>query len=381
MITYVTVPMGTPSFELRKLLVAIQDTWTEWRRLRWAELLFGETSNALLVLFVLAAIALFTLLARSLGVKRAGRGHLTLPALLPVMTRSRLATLRHGAFFVFLVGLVFFAVALADPRTAFTREQVSYQGRRIALMVDGSTSMIMKFDTTTLRKADVQGSPAFYTAVASAEHFMKLRMAGPYHDLISVVQFGTYAYVVTPFTTDYENILLSLRLVGDPREWGRFDDSGTTIIEGIEEATHLFKTFEFTNASGNLVVIFTDGRDSQVVTDAKRPLDDVLAEARRYQIPIYMIRTAFKAKLGDVVQDKLWKAAVERTGGRFYPAADEETILRAVNEIDRLSPGRIDTQEYSAQRPRFSGYALIAVGLWLTAAALKLGVRSFRTFP
>ena len=60
---------------------------------------------------------------------------------------------------------------------------------------------------------------------------------------------------------------------------------------------------------------------------------------------------------------------------------DEDTILKAVSEIDRLSPGRIDVRAYSAERPRFSGFALIAIGLWLSAGLLKLGVGYFRTFP
>jgi hypothetical protein len=94
-----------------------------------------------------------------------------------------------------------------------------------------------------------------------------------------------------------------------------------------------------------------------------------------------MIRTAFNMQFGAVAQDRLWKDAVERTGGRFYPAADEDAILNAIKEIDRLSPGRIDVHHYTAQRPRFAGYVLIAIALWLPAAALKLGFRHFRTFP
>ena len=54
---------------------------------------------------------------------------------------------------------------------------------------------------------------------------------------------------------------------------------------------------------------------------------------------------------------------------------------RSLREIDRLSPGRIDVREYSVQRPRYAGYALVATALWLTAAFLKLGFGVFRTFP
>jgi hypothetical protein len=52
-----------------------------------------------------------------------------------------------------------------------------------------------------------------------------------------------------------------------------------------------------------------------------------------------------------------------------------------LREIDRLSPGRIETREYSVARPRYTGYALIAVAMWLTAAFLKLNFGVFRTFP
>ena len=110
-------------------------------------------------------------------------------------------------------------------------------------------------------------------------------------------------------------------------------------------------------------------------------MDALVAEARLYLIPVYMIRTANKLQFGRVEQDKIWKPVVERTGGRFYAAYDEESIMQALREIDRLTPGRIDVREYSMQRPRYAGYALIAVSLWLVAAMMKLTVPMFRTFP
>ena len=35
-----------------------------------------------------------------------------------------------------------------------------------------------------------------------------------------------------------------------------------------------------------------------------------------------------------LLPDEIWRKAVERTGGRFFAAADEATILEAVHEID-----------------------------------------------
>ena len=355
----------------------IQDALSDWIRLPWGDLHFDETWTAVLVLVILLAISGLMLLARGLRSQKAGRTHVTLPALLPVFLRSHFSAARHGAFLVFMLGVPFFAVALADPHTAFTREETSYPGRRIALLVDGSSSMVMKFETKTMKTPE---NRAFYTAVAAAEHFMKLRMNGRYHDLIALIQFGNEAYVVTPFTTDYDNILLSIRLISSPKEWGNFNDWGTTIIQGLNQATALFKAFDFVNASGNAMLLFTDGRDEEKNIKGK-PIESVIDEMRKYKIPVFMVRTGFGLKEGQIPTDKLWKPLVERTGGRFYAADSEDAILQAEAEIDKLSTGRIDVREYTAQRPRFDGYALVAVMLWLSAGVMKLGFRTFRTFP
>src|ERR687892_1932564 len=352
---------------MQALLIAIRATFDEWLRTRWSDLQFTDTRTALLLFIVLVAVAVLALLMRSARGTRAGRTHVALPALLPLMRRSPVAAVRYLPLLLFLVGLGLFAVALADPYTGFTRDEVSYPGRRIALLVDASTSMVMQFKTDSIK---TQGEATFFTAVAGAEQFIRRRMDGPYRDLVALIQFGNQAYVVTPFTTDYENILLSIRLISDPREWGRFSDWGTTIIEGIDQATQLFKTFQFVNASGNLMVVFTDGRDSDL-RPRGRPLENLVAEARTWKIPVHMVRTAYNRREGEVLQDKIWRDTVERTGGRFYAAYDEESINRALRDIDRLSPGRIEVREYSVRRPRYAGYALIAVGLWLTAALLK----------
>src|SRR5687768_17897697 len=122
-------------------LIALRATLDEWLRTRWADLQFTDARTALLVFVVLLAIAALALLARSMRGRKAGRTHVALPALLPVMRRSPMAAVRHLPVLLFVCGLPFFAIALADPHTGFTREEVSYPGRRIALLVDASTKI------------------------------------------------------------------------------------------------------------------------------------------------------------------------------------------------------------------------------------------------
>ena len=365
---------------LTTLPALVRDMMGQWRQLPWSAQHFAEARAALLVIVVLGAVALLVLIVRAAVGRNAGRSHVGLPAVLPVMRRSRLSAGRHGPFLVFVAGLPFFVLALADPRTSFARRDQAAPGRRIAILLDGSASMLMPFKGVALNPRKLSWNATFYAEVAAAELFIRLRMNGRYSDLIALLQFGNEAYVITPFTTDYENVLLSMRLAGDPKEWNRFEDSGTTIVHAIEEGVELFKTYDFLDAAGNLMVIFSDGRDSQAQLGG-RTLDDVMAGAREHKIPVYMIRTAFEQKLGDIPDDRLWQPAIERTGGRFYPGADETSVLQAIEDIDRLSPGRIERREYSVDTPTFPGYAFAALTLWLTAALLKLAFPVFRTFP
>ena len=362
---------------LRELPTAVRGELTEWLRLSLNDLRLAEVSTALLLLVLLAAISLLVLLTRSLRSRRAGRTRVALPAILPVMARSSSSAVRHAAFLIFVLGVPFFAVALADPQVTLAREEAVHEGRRIAILIDGSGSMVLPFDSPTLRP---EFNRTFYTAVAAAERFVRLRMNAGKSDIMAVVQFGNEAYVVTPFTTDYENVLLSLRLIGQPSSWNRFNVFGTTIMQGMEQGLQLFKTFDLQNISGNVIVMFTDGNDGETMFRG-RTLDNLMTEARQQKIPVYMVRMGADKRFGDVRWDALWKSAVEHSGGRFYPAPDESAILRAINDIDRQSTGRIGVRRYLSAQPGFSGYTLVAVGLWLLAGVLKLGFRYFRTFP
>src|SRR5262245_4587345 len=108
----------------------------EWFRLRWSELHFAQKETAVFLLIVLVAISIFMVVARRLRSRKPGRTHVSLPAVLPVMHRTYASAIRHGALIVFALGIPFFAIALAAPQTGFTREEVSYLGRRVALVID-----------------------------------------------------------------------------------------------------------------------------------------------------------------------------------------------------------------------------------------------------
>lgn len=364
---------------LTQIPLLVRDAVFDWRNTRAADLLFTRRDAAVLMLVVAMGLCAAVLIVRAMARTRAGRTQMALPAVLDWGRGSWASLVRHATLILVLAGLPFFVLALADPFSSLTREDVTYPGRRIALMLDASSSMMARFPAAHLNQK-APNEATFFTTVAAAQSFIKQRIAGKYHDLIGLVEFGDEAYVVTPFTTDYNNILLSLSLVGDWTEFMKFPDQGTTIGLAIQQSVELFRAFNFLDASGNLMLIFSDGQDTQVMIHG-RSVQDILSAAVKTKIPVYFIRTSYDKGLGAVLPDEIWKPAVESTGGKFYAASDESAIITAIHDIDLRSAGRVEVKRYSTQRPRFAPYAFMAAAFWAVALLLQLTVPYFRKFP
>ncbi|MGH9173497.1 MAG: vWA domain-containing protein [Vicinamibacterales bacterium] len=319
------------------------------------------------------------MLLRILTRRSAGRGRLALPSLIDWARPRSGSLLRHGALVVALAGIPFFALALADPKTALTREETSYPGRRISMMIDASSSMLSSMPSNRLAK-DAPNDAMFFTTVGAARYFVELRMKGKYRDLLALVEFGDQAYVITPFTTDYENILFSMSLIGDWTEFMTFPDQGTVIANAIDQSVGLFRAFDVLDAAGNAMVIFSDGIDAEVTEDG-RSAYDVLRDATNARIPVYFIRVGVPGRLPPGVSDEAWASAVARTGGKFFSGADETAVIRALQEIDRAAVGQVEMKRYTTEQPRYAPFAMMAAGLWALALLLRLTVPWFQTFP
>jgi hypothetical protein len=352
---------------------------SEWQLLDAATLQYWRRDVAQLSLIGLVAIAALMLLARAAMTRKPGRHSIVLPAILRGGETVRCGWLRHLPVAMFVVGLPFAVLAVADPYSSLVAENVTYPGRRIALMIDASDSMQTSFQAPTLNtRNEVQ--PAFFTTVAAAQRFVELRRKGKYRDLMALIEFGSRAYVITPFTSDYDNLLLSMALIGDPVEFSTFPESGTVIASALEESIEIFKAFDFLEASGNLMVIFTDGEDTTSIVHG-RSLDDILKSAVDNKIPLYFVRTNYNKEFGEGIPDAKWRAAVEKTGGRYYVAKNEASLLAAVEDIDRASVGAISARAYTRQQPRFTLFALAAFACWTAAAGLKVGTPWFGRIP
>lgn len=363
------------------LSAIVSGLFGDWGVLRLSDLQYWHRGEARLLLLSLPVVAGLCLAIRLSFTRNHRRHTVTLPAVLTSMQWRGLALLTYVPLVLALAGIPFLAVALADPFTSLVRREASYPGRRICLMIDASNSMSSPFKTEELPQRADGASNAFVTTVAAAERFVQMRMSGPYRDLLALVEFGADAYVVTPFTNDYENLLVSLSLIGDPHEFASFPDQRTLIAKGIEEAVALFKAFKFLDASGNLLLIFSDGEDTNAVVDG-HSLDEIIRGAIDAGVPVYFIRTNYNKAEGDpAVPDRLWSEAVRKTGGKFFAASDERTLLAAIDEIDQVAAGTIRLTVYGTQNPRFTLFASIAAMCFMCSALAKLSLPFFQRFP
>lgn len=358
----------------------LRDGWN----LDWMKLHFSRGDEALATVLALAALAVIAFFVGRRSRNTPGRVGIVLPALLSSMTPGSGWRAWRLPAVLMLAGLPFFLMALADPYTTFIKQEVTNPGRRILILLDASGSMgggsyENRFKKTPTLK--VRSVEPFYTAAAAAEYFVRARMKSGYQDLVGLIEFGDESYVISPFNTDYENVLTSIRLLSEPEEYNRFNDSGTKIAQAINQGVGLFKTFAFLRSSGNIMVLISDGEDMQVEHEGRK-LDDILAESSKNKVPIFFIRTASNKPLGHPsTNDKLWGAAVEKTGGKLYAGANADVIVQACDEINKIAAGRIQYTRYSARTSQFQFFALVATLFWSLALALWLVFRIFRKFP
>ena len=209
-------------------------------------------------------------------------------------------------------------------------------------------------------------------------------MKSKFRDLIALIEFGDESYVITPFTNDYDNILLSISLIDDLTEFNKFPDQGTTIGMAISQAVKLFTRLRFPECrrqpDGDLQ---RRGRHQGQRPSSRRHERgrDPRAAPRRRRFPSTSSGCRTTRRIGRAFTDPIWKPVVEKTGGKFYAASDEATILSAIAEIDKVAIGKIAIKQYSTQQPRFTSFGLVAVGFWTLALALQLTVPYLRKFP
>jgi Ca-activated chloride channel family protein len=176
-------------------------------------------------------------------------------------------------------------------------------------------------------------------------------------DRAGLIFFGSAAFVQAPFTDDLEVVrdLLDeaqVRMIG-PR---------TMLGDAIGVAIRLFERSE---VEERVLIVLTDGND----TGSMIPPVRAAGIAADSGVVVHTIAMGDPTAAGEqALDEQTLREVAEKTGGKFFNAADRAELDNAYEVLDRMNPRQVETQSY---RPSNELY------YWPLAFALLLNMLMF----
>jgi Ca-activated chloride channel family protein len=239
------------------------------------------------------------------------------------------------------VALACFIVALARPQKIDSSSQVQESGIDMMLAIDLSPSMeALDYHENGQEVSRVQ---------VVRETVGKFIQARP-NDRIGMVAFAGEAYLMSPLTLDHDWLMqnveqLHVGLAGDATAIGsalavcanrlRYEKAKSKIIvlltDGANNAGKITPLAAAEAAHALGIKIYAIGAGSADV--AKFPQRNIFGQITYTTIPV------------DIDEGALQKIA-DAGGGKFYRAADTETLRHVYDEINQLETSKVSTKQY-----------------------------------
>jgi Ca-activated chloride channel family protein len=272
------------------------------------------------------------------------------------------------------LALLSLIIALARPQKVDSSTQVQESGIDMMLAIDLSPSM----DALDYHK-DGQDLSRVEVVRETVGSFIQDRP----NDRIGMVVFAGEAYLMSPLTLDHDWLLqnvdrLQVGLAGDATAIGSAlaacanrlrDEPGKSKIivlltDGANNAGKITPLAAAEAAHALGIKIYTIGAGSADV--AKFPTTDMFGRRTYTTIPV------------DIDEDALRKIA-EIGGGKFYRAADYNTLKHVYKEINALETSKADVKHFEHVREYFT-WALYP-GMFLLGMEIVLAHTRWRRVP
>jgi Ca-activated chloride channel family protein len=303
-------------------------------------------------------------------------------ALVDVAPRSQRARFAKLPALLLAAATLALAIALAGPRTGSATSRIHREGIAIAMVVDRSGSMQARDfvrGNTSISRLDVVKDVfrAFVAGVGGA--------GGRPDDLVGLVVFARYADGLCPLTLDHGNLL---SILADVEIVTEQSEDGTAVGEGLALAVERLRGVE---VSSKVALLLTDGVSNVGDID---PLQ--AAElAVQHGIKVYAIgagttglapvpvqaqggRTVLRQAYVEIDEETLRQIA-QRTGGRYFHAANASGLTEVIEEIDRLERSEVTEVRYLTYEYHYAGW--VGAGLLLMGSAAVLSGTVLRRLP
>jgi len=235
------------------------------------------------------------------------------------------ATLFQKLMLLFVWALV--VMALAKPQLIGEPIVKEISQREILVAVDLSGSM----STQDFKGKDGQKIDRLEAVKEVLSEFFEKRKG----EKIGLILFGSAAFVQSPFTQDLDalNHLLSELQVG-------MAGPQTMIGDGIGLGVKMFRE---SNVTDRMLILMSDGDD----TGSRIPPKTAAKLAADNDVKIYTIAMGDPQNAGEhPIDTETLKAIASETNGKFYYAWNREELVKIYDEIDKLTPKKVEELSY-----------------------------------
>jgi Ca-activated chloride channel family protein len=303
-------------------------------------------------------------------------------ALVDSAPRSQRARFAKLPAFLLAAAALALAVALAGPRTGNATSRVHREGIAIAMVVDRSGSM--------QARDFVRGDTSISRLDVVKEVFRKFvtgegESSGRSDDLVGLVAFARFADGLCPLTLDHGNLLSILSDVEIALEPG---EDGTAIGEGLALAVERLRGLE---VSSKVALLLTDGVNNVGNIDPLQAADLAAQHGSKVYaigagisgyapVPVSLPggRTVLRKAYVEIDEATLRQIA-ERTGGRYFHAANASGLADVIEEIDQLERSEVTEIHYLTYDYHYAQW--VGAALLLMASAAFLSGTLLRRLP
>lgn len=276
---------------------------------------------------LLIPIALFILYYKLTKKNISGIGYSQLSILKIASTKSHLNNI---PYFLRIISIILFIIALADPIKENTIEDNKASGIDIIMAIDVSGSMDgLDFSTRTKKQNRLD---AVKTVV---KEFIESRP----NDRIGLVAFGGSPYVASPLTLDHDWLIKRLELL----KTGMIE-GGTAIGSAIISSTNRLNKIE---SKSKIIIVLTDGENNSGTIEPLQAAEVASAlnikiytvgAGKEGEAP-YEVQGFFNTEIQYVdvkIDEEMLTKVAEKTNGAYFRAKDISSLENIYEKINKM---------------------------------------------
>mgnify|MGYP001547553201 FL=1 len=273
-----------------------------------------------------------------------------------------------------MVGLMLLIAGLARPQIVEDKRDVKQQGYDLILAIDLSGSMLAE---------DYERGGERINRLQAIKPVIQAFISQRTSDRIGLVVFSGRAYTLAPLTFDHDWLGRQIERL----KIGMIED-GTAIGDGLGVALtrlHQAGRDENNKRKGAFIVLLTDGANNRGLLSPEQATE--IAKSR--DIPVYTIgagrdglvpmpvfddagnKVGYRRAISDLDENQL-RTISDATGGKFFRAADSDTIEQAFKAIDKAQKIEFTAKSYLLTTELFAWFAVPGAFLLFLGAMFAL---------